>query len=163
MIIDFTDQILEAKAKKTLNRPFRTPGGPKKFSVYVKNEKGNVVKVNFGDPNMEIKRDDPARRKSFRARHNCDNPGPKTKARYWSCKQWRAGEKVQGSEVEYEWDGQTFFNHDELLAINPALAFVEEEAVADNCGCDNCDCSYGDCDCDCCDCGEEEYASAKVK
>ena len=49
---------------------------------------------------MEIKRDDPERRKSFRARHNCDNPGPKTKARYWSCKQWRAGKKVQGSEIQ---------------------------------------------------------------
>jgi len=147
MIVDFTDKILEAKEKKTLNKPFRTPGGPKKFSVYVKNEKGNVVKVNFGDPNMEIKRDDPARRKSFRARHNCDNPGPKTKARYWSCKQWRAGKRVQGSEIDYEWDGQTFFDHDELLTINPALAFVEEE-VADegDCGCGNCDC-------------EEEYAS----
>ena len=71
-----------------LNKPFRTPDGPKKFSVYVKNQKGNVVKVNFGDPNMEIKKDDPARRKSFRARHNCDNPGPKWKARYWSCKNW---------------------------------------------------------------------------
>ena len=74
--------------KVTLNKPFYTPDGPKKSSVYVKNEKGNVVKVNFGDPNMEIKRDDPARRKSFRARHNCDNPGPKWKARYWSCKAW---------------------------------------------------------------------------
>ncbi len=74
--------------KVTLNKPFRTPDGPKKFSVYVKNEKGNVVKVNFGDPNMEIKRDNPKRKKSFRARHNCDNPGPKTKARYWSCKMW---------------------------------------------------------------------------
>ena len=74
--------------KKTLNKPFRTPDGPKKFSVYVKNEKGNVVKVNFGDPNMEIKRDDPARRKSYRARHNCDNPGPKWMANYWSCKMW---------------------------------------------------------------------------
>jgi len=75
--------------KVTLNKPFRTPDGPKKMSVYVKNEKGNVVKVNFGDPNMEIKRDNPARRKSFRARHQCDtNPGPKWKARYWSCKAW---------------------------------------------------------------------------
>ena len=75
--------------KVKLNKPFRTPDGPKKFSVYVKNEKGNVVKVNFGDPNMEIKRDNPARRKSFRARHKCDtNPGPKWKARYWSCKMW---------------------------------------------------------------------------
>ena len=143
MIVDFTDKILEAKEKKTLNKPFRTSGGPKKFSVYVKNEKGNVVKVNFGDPNMEIKRDDPARRKSFRARHNCDNPGPKTKARYWSCQQWRAGKRVQGSEVDYEWDGQTFFDHDELLTINPALAFIEEEvndSEDDDCGCGNCSC-----------------------
>ena len=74
--------------KVTLNKPFRTPGGPKKFSVYVKNDKGNVVKVNFGDPNMKIKKNIPARRKSFRARHKCDNPGPKWKARYWSCKAW---------------------------------------------------------------------------
>lgn len=74
--------------KVTLNKPFRTPDGPKKFSVYVKNEKGNVVKVNFGDPNMKIKKNIPERRKSFRARHNCDNPGPKWKARYWSCKAW---------------------------------------------------------------------------
>ena len=54
----------------------------------MKKDKVNVVKVNFGDPNMEIKRDDPARRKSFRARHNCDTPGPKWKAQYWSCKMW---------------------------------------------------------------------------
>lgn len=74
--------------KVTLNKPFRTPDGPKKFSVYVKNEKGNVVKVNFGDPNMEIKKDIPARRRSFRARHHCETPGPKWKARYWSCKAW---------------------------------------------------------------------------
>ena len=100
---------------KTLNKPFRTPKGPKKFSVYVKNEKGNIVKVNFGDPDMEIKRDDPARRKSFRARHNCENPGPKWKARYWSCKQWRAGKKVEGSSGgEYEWDGETFFDQEEI-------------------------------------------------
>ena len=74
--------------KVTLNKPFRTPDGPKKFSVYVKNDKGNVVKVNFGDPNMEIKKDIPARRKSFRARMRCDSPGPKYKARYWACKSW---------------------------------------------------------------------------
>ena len=71
-----------------LNNPTR--GDVKKYKVYVKNEKGNVVKIEFGDPNMEIKRDDPGRRKSFRARHNCDNPGPKYKARYWSCKFWSA-------------------------------------------------------------------------
>ena len=121
-----------ANENKPLNKPFRTPKGPKKFSVYVKNEKGNVVKVNFGDPNMEIKRDDPARRKSFRARHNCDNPGPKWKARYWSCKQWRAGKKVEGSvENDYEWDGETLFDHDELLAMNPELANAPEAEVSE--------------------------------
>ena len=77
-----------------LNNPTRSSDGKKKFYVYVKNEKGNVIKLGFGDPNMEIKRDDPERRKNFRARHNCDNPGPKYKARYWSCYQWRAGAKV---------------------------------------------------------------------
>ena len=76
------------KKNPTLNKPFRTPGGPKKFSVYVKNEKGNIVKVNFGDPSMKIKSNIPGRRKNFRARHNCENPGSKTKARYWSCRQW---------------------------------------------------------------------------
>ena len=72
--------------KVTLNKPTR--GDVKKFKVYVKNEKGNVVKVNFGDPNMRIRKSNPAARKSFRARHKCDNPGPKWKARYWSCKKW---------------------------------------------------------------------------
>jgi hypothetical protein len=83
-----TCEVEAAEANKKLNKPFRTTNGPKKFSVYVKNEKGNVVKVNFGDPNMEIKRDDPNRRKNFRARHKCATPGPKWKARYWSCKFW---------------------------------------------------------------------------
>lgn len=89
-IYDEDEKIIAAETNKkvSLNKPFRTPDGPKKFSVYVKNEKGNTVKVNFGDPNMEIKRDDPERRKNFRARHNCDNPGPKWKAKYWSCKFW---------------------------------------------------------------------------
>jgi len=63
-------------------------GDVKKSKVYVKGPKGNVVKVNFGDPNMKIKKSNPARRKSFRARHNCDNPGPRWKARYWSCRSW---------------------------------------------------------------------------
>ena len=72
--------------KVTLNKPMR--GDVKKSKVYVKNDKGNVVKVNFGDPNMRIKKSNPKRRKSFRARHNCDDPGPKWKARYWSCKAW---------------------------------------------------------------------------
>jgi hypothetical protein len=63
-------------------------GDVKKSKVYVRGPKGNVVKVNFGDPNMTIKKSNPARRKSFRARHNCDNPGPRWKARYWSCRSW---------------------------------------------------------------------------
>lgn len=91
IIYDEDEKILAAEKggrKVTLNKPFRTPDGPKKFSVYVKNESGNVVKVNFGDPNMEIKKDIPARRKSFRARMRCETPGPKWKARYWACKSW---------------------------------------------------------------------------
>lgn len=77
-----------------LNKPKR--GGPKKFYVYVKNDKGNVVKISFGDPQMEIKRDDPKRRKAFRDRHDCANAKDKTSARFWSCWQWRPGAKVQG-------------------------------------------------------------------
>jgi len=70
-----------------LNTPISTPGESKKFKVYVKS--GDKVKVvRYGDPNMSIRKSNPAARKSFRARHNCDNPGPKTKARYWSCKNW---------------------------------------------------------------------------
>lgn len=77
-----------------LDKPFRTPDGPKKFAVYVKNDNGTVVLVRFGDPNMEIKRDDLARRKNFRARHGCDvDPGPKWKAKFWSCKFW-SDEKI---------------------------------------------------------------------
>jgi len=73
--------------KVQLGKPMR--GDVKKFKVYVKDPKtGNVKKVNFGDPNMRIKKSNPARRKSFRARHNCANPGPRTKARYWSCRKW---------------------------------------------------------------------------
>jgi len=79
-----------------LGKPMR--GDVKKFKVYVKNEKGNVLKVNFGhggtsakkagQKTMRIKKSNPARRRSFRARHNCDSPGPRTKARYWSCRAW---------------------------------------------------------------------------
>jgi hypothetical protein len=72
--------------KVSLGKPMR--GDVKKFKVYVRKPNGNVVKVNFGDPNMRIKKSNPARRRSFRARHNCANPGPRTKARYWSCRKW---------------------------------------------------------------------------
>lgn len=74
--------------KVSLGKPFLTPDGPKKRSVYVKKPDGKVVKVNFGDKKMKIKKSNPARRKSFRARHRCDNPGPRWKARYWACKTW---------------------------------------------------------------------------
>ena len=79
--------------KVSLNSPRRIgrgePGyGRKKSVVYVQTDNGRVKKVMFGDPNMTIKKDQPGRRANFRARHNCDNPGPKTKARYWSCKAW---------------------------------------------------------------------------
>ena len=88
--VEFWDDVLEEAEyqgrKVTLNKPMK--GDVKKSKVYVKNAKGNVVKVNFGDKKMKIKKSNPKRRKSFRARHNCDNPGPKWKARYWSCKAW---------------------------------------------------------------------------
>ena len=92
---DITEAEYQGREVK-LNKPMR--GDVKKFKVYVKNEKGNVVKVNFGhggtsakkagEETMRIKKDDPERRKAFRARHNCDSPGPRTGARYWSCKAW---------------------------------------------------------------------------
>jgi hypothetical protein len=63
-------------------------GDVKKFKVYVKNPSGNVVKVNFGQKGVKIKKNNPDRRRSFRARHNCDSPGPRHKARYWSCRKW---------------------------------------------------------------------------
>jgi len=82
--------------KVKLNKPMR--GDVKKFKVYVKNPKGNVIKVNFGhggtsakkagQKTMRIRKSNPKRRKSFRARHRCHTPGPKTKARYWSCRKW---------------------------------------------------------------------------
>lgn len=139
--------------KKSLNKPFRLPSGSnKKFGVYVKNDKGNTVMVKFGDPNMEIKRDDPDRRKNFRARHQCDsNPGPKWKARYWSCRMWEKGKSVSeltGSEDPIEafyikqaekearlsnaiLDEEDFLLQEEILALNPLLDnvyYIEEEA-----------------------------------
>ena len=112
------DWELETEAeKKTLNKPFRLKDGKKKFGVYVKNDKGNTVMVKFGDPNMDIKRDDPERRKSFRARHQCDtNPGPKYKARYWSCRMWESGKSVT----------QMLASDESLIEINPELLKAEQ-------------------------------------
>jgi hypothetical protein len=76
----------EYRGKKVqLNKPFRNSGGGKKFAVYVKNEKGNVIKLGFGQSGMRIKTQSPERVRSFLARHNCDSPGPRWKARWWSC------------------------------------------------------------------------------
>jgi hypothetical protein len=90
MLEFWDDVVVEAEyrgRKVKLNKPMR--GDVKKFKVYVKDPKtGNIKKVNFGDPKMRIRKSNPKARKSFRARHNCDNPGPKTKARYWSCRKW---------------------------------------------------------------------------
>ena len=132
--VNFSNEIRGSKDKKTLNKPFRTSKGPKKFSVYVKNEKGNIVKVNFGDPNMEIKRDDPARRKSFRARMKCDtSPGPRWKANYWSCKMWESKKSVTDytskggvDDVVHQWDGITLWEESDLLKLAPHLAQAEE-------------------------------------
>ena len=86
---NLTENLSEAEYKgRKVNLGKITKGDRKKYKVHVKNDKGNVVKVEFGDPNIKIRRDDPKRRKSFRARHKCDNPGPRWKARYWSCKLW---------------------------------------------------------------------------
>jgi hypothetical protein len=126
--------------KKTLNKPFRLPSGSKKkFGVYVKSEKGNVIMVKFGDPNMEIKRDDPDRRRSFRARHKCDtNPGPKYKARYWSCRFWskKPVSKMTSSDAvawddeevlsEWGWDDSNFANQQDLLNSFPFLSEIKE-------------------------------------
>lgn len=194
---------LAEKSKAPLNKPFRLPSGSKKkFGVYVKNDKGNIVKVTFGDPNMSIKRDNPERRKAYRARHGCDNPGPKYKANYWSCKNWsstpvskitgscgkpncgsveneeeitleidvqakskglwyniqqkkkRMGKnykpakegskdrpsqdalkRAQGSDYEnenYEWDGETEFDQNELLKMDASLSQANEVETMDN-------------------------------
>lgn len=143
--IDLFDLDYSEAEKKTLNKPFRLPSGSnKKFGVYVKNDKGNVVMVKFGDPNMEIRRDDPERRKSFRARHQCDtNVGPRWKARYWSCKFWSkkpvssmASEDFLLSDddgMDWDWDDEGFFEQSELLGewtyLQELQDFVEEEEL----------------------------------
>tara|TARA_R110001592_G_scaffold16685_3_gene70893 strand:- start:7297 stop:8382 length:1086 start_codon:yes stop_codon:yes gene_type:complete len=97
--VDETLEAAEYQGKKvTLDKPFRMPkGNSKKFGVYTKNDKSNVVLVRFGDPNMEIRRDDDEARKNYRSRMGCDTPrvGPKWKANYWSCKMWEKGKSVK--------------------------------------------------------------------
>ena len=123
------ESVQEAE-RKTLNRPFRTSNGPKKFAVYVKNEKGNVIRLGFGDPKMKIKRDNPGSRRGFRARHNCQDPGPKYKARYWSCRFWSkpSVSKLLRESVEefIPWDGRTFVRETWLYRQNPRLLEVRD-------------------------------------
>ena len=76
------------ESEPELNKVKSSNRDDKKYMVSVRNDKGNIVTVHFGDPNMKIRTSNPEARKSFRARHNCDNPGPKWKARYWACKLW---------------------------------------------------------------------------
>lgn len=113
--------ILEAEYQgKTvkLGKPFRTPGAAKKFSVYVKNQKGNVVKVNFGSQEMSIKRDDPKRRKSFRARMKCDQAHDRTTPKYWACATWS---KTPVSKMVDSEDFSDYANQVLNEAITPDL------------------------------------------
>jgi hypothetical protein len=91
VILETADDDMDEAKYQGREVPLGKPmaGDVKKSKVYVRDPvTGNIKKVNFGDPNMRIKKTSPARRKSFRARHNCANPGPRTKARYWSCRAW---------------------------------------------------------------------------
>jgi len=137
---DSTEDLEYTEAEnKTLNKPFRLKDGKKKYGVYVKKPKtGNVIMVKFGDPNMEIKRDDPARRRSFRARHKCDTAKDKTTPRYWSCKFWskKPVSKMVSNEVlawdeeevysEWAWDDEGFSDHQDLLNAFPFLESIQE-------------------------------------
>ena len=122
--------------KKTLNKPFRLKGEKKKFGVYVKSPKtGNVIVVKFGDPNMEIKRDDPDRRRSFRARHKCDTAKDKTSPRYWSCKMWskKPVNKSVSSEA-LEWDEEELLSEwgwDESSIIEDDNYFKDYDHLKD--------------------------------
>ena len=136
---DIEDIDYSEAEKKTLNKPFRLKDGKKKFGVYVKNPKtGNVIMVKFGDPNMEIKRDDPDRRRSFRARHKCDTAKDKTTPRYWSCKFWAkkpvssmASEEViawdeEEKFSEWGWNDESFAEHQDLLNGFPFLNDIKQ-------------------------------------
>ena len=102
--------------KVTLGKPFRTQGGPKKFAVYVRNSSGKVIIVRFGDPNMEIKRDDPKRRKAFRDRHSCSEKKDRTTPGYWSCRQWSTN-KVEASydEIWEQNEGEVIEGIEEVI------------------------------------------------
>jgi hypothetical protein len=113
----FSDLLENDNENKELNKPFRLPtGSKKKFGVYVKNDKGNIVKVTFGDPLMSIKRDDDDRLKAFRSRHSCDDDkGPKWKARWWSCEMWRKDKSVTDILGEIKMQFKDIINEDTNL------------------------------------------------
>jgi len=136
---DIEDIDYSEAEKKTLNKPFRLKDGKKKFGVYVKNPKtGNVIMVKFGDPNMEIKRDNPDRRRSFRARHKCDTAKDKTTPRYWSCKFWSkkpvssmaSAEAIEWDDdevlSEWSWSDDGFAEYEEIIMDSPDLKLIEE-------------------------------------
>ena len=136
---DIEDIDYSEAEKKTLNKPFRLKDGNKKFGVYVKNPKtGNVIMVKFGDPNMEIKRDNPDRRRSFRARHKCDTAKDKTTPRYWSCKFWSkkpvssmaSAEAIEWDDdevlSEWSWSDDGFAEYEQIIMDSPDLKLVEE-------------------------------------
>ena len=123
------------KAERPLNKPFRLPkGSSKKFGVYVK-DGDKTKKVTFGDPNMEIRRDDAEARANFRARHNCENPGPKTKARYWSCRMWEKGSTVSENTSKTV-EGQVLKFDDEQRVVYGCASVVTEggEPIVDRQG-----------------------------
>lgn len=102
---EIEEELLEAEyrgRKVKLNRPFRTPSGPRKFGVYTKNDKGNIVKVGFGEPGMRVNNADPKKARSFTKRMGCDKPGPKWKAKYWSCNVGRYA-KLLGLSSKRTW------------------------------------------------------------
>jgi len=120
----------------TLDKPFRLPeGSGKKFGVYVKSGDG-VKKVTFGDPNMEIRRDDPDARANFRSRHSCDTASDKTSARYWSCRMWESGTSVSEMTKEVQIEGQIVKQLDEeRLAFGWAyVSTVKGEVSLDHSG-----------------------------
>ena len=94
---EITEQLNEAKHRGKdvkLNSPFRTPGGSKKFAVYVKTPRGTIKKVTFGDPNLRVRNANKKAAKSFRARHKCDQKKDRTTAGYWSCNVGRYGKSL---------------------------------------------------------------------
>ena len=142
---DIEDIDYSEAEKKTLNKPFRLKDGKKKFGVYVKSPKtGNTIMVKFGDPNMEIKRDDPDRRRSFRARHKCDTAKDKTTPRYWSCRFWSkkpvssmaSEEAIEWDDEEilseWAWDDDGFAEYEEIIMDSPNLKLVEEIVEEDD-------------------------------